>query len=51
MMIRPSAIIEMHDDYIIAEIENDIVCVDNEDIMWFIVDETDEEALEEWGIK
>lgn len=50
-MIRPSKIIEMHDTYIIAEVDNDVVCVDNEDIIWYIADEADEKALEVWGIK
>lgn len=51
MMVRPSNIIELHDDFIIAEVENDVICVANEDIMWYIADETDEKALVFWGIK
>lgn len=50
MLIRPSTILEAHDDYFVAEVNKKVGCFSYSDVEWLIIDEVDKKALDTWGL-
>lgn len=50
MFIRPSNVLSATDDYVVAEVDGDIEVVPYNEISWAILDESDRQALDEWGL-